>query len=171
MRRVCLLLVCCALTGCGQSSPTAPLEQADARAQVESYRIGDAHIEMGVASINGDKLFLSFHVLGKSNRKTIAFTSWSASGATAHDDVGNGYSATSIGLWNEKDIKDALEKQGDKMGFGSGPLTSDRPRLDVVAFSRPPPAATKLTVTLSGENVGVLDKTVTFTVTRELWAK
>jgi hypothetical protein len=161
--------------GGAQAGP-APAVKPTRIAAGETWVSGPVSIGVINASVVGDDaIWISVAVTTTDPKRAIDFKGWRALGAPPGaarlaDDVGNAYRMTRLDLVADGLFKShwAASPEAKGFGLGPGPVHSDRPRVEVLVFDRPVPAATCLDLDLDGSRVGVSGM-IRFRVPRSLW--
>ncbi len=131
---------------------------------------GHTHVQVATAEdfTEVDTLLVTVLVECTDPGRKVAFRSWGRS-ATATDSRGKACPLRPANLSMHKAISFIKDSLSAKWGYGTGSVTSDRPRFEMITFSRPAPAATYLDVSLNAKQVGE-SGTIRFRIPREMWA-
>jgi hypothetical protein len=112
----------------------------------------------------------------KPERK-ITYSTWAhARGIHVQDDKGTVYQYREMPLDDKRKVPDYIKSLGKTTGWGSGPVYTDLPRIDVIFCERPTETAEYLDVNLGSysltEKGKFLDnKGYLFRIPREMWAR
>jgi hypothetical protein len=125
---------------------------------------------LGAEVISREDMLIGVGLKNADENRKLEYVSWGEVGTSQMaDEKGNSYRQRRLSFELEHETKKQFaDKFGEKMGFGGGPVYSDRPRGDALAFERPVDTAKYISLELSGENIGEKDP-IRFRIPRSAW--